>query len=216
MSIDLSNYNDVAERIRIFRERFPQGSLQPSNLDEPFTIRTIGDRTFIVYVACAFRTPDDTRPGVGCAWEPFPGTSPFVRNSELMNAETSAWGRAIVAALAADTQKIATKQDVRNRQTEDSNTSSSTTVETPFFEQQQKPSAKGLSKAQKTYVLKIAKNIGERHNMTAEQIVINFCGVTVDELVATAGQQVIQDLTRGMNNPDSVTIDEHTGRVSIR
>ena len=35
-----------------------------------------------------------------------------------MNAETSAWGRAIVAALAADTQKIASAQEVRNRQAE--------------------------------------------------------------------------------------------------
>jgi hypothetical protein len=211
MSIDLSNYVDVAERIRIFRERHPEGSLQPANIQEPFTIQTIGDRTFIVYVACAYRTPDDTRPGVGCAWEPFPGQTQFVRNSELMNAETGAWGRAIVAALAADTQKIATKQDVQNRQAENTGEP----VNKPFFEQGQQPSAKGLSKAQKTYVLKIANTIGERHQMSAEQIVVNLCGVSLDDLVATAGQQLIQDLTRGLNNPDSVTVDEQTGRVSI-
>ena len=35
-----------------------------------------------------------------------------------MNAETSAWGRAIIAVLAADTQKIASAEEVRNRQSE--------------------------------------------------------------------------------------------------
>lgn len=39
-----------------------------------------------------------------------------------MNAETSAWGRAIVAALAADTQKVASAQEVRNRQADSANT----------------------------------------------------------------------------------------------
>ena len=208
MSIDLSKYVDVAERIRIFRERYPEGSLQPANLDQPFSVMTIGERTFIVYVACAYRTPEDTRPGIGCAWETFPGTSPFVKNSELMNAETSAWGRAIVATLAADTQKIATVQDVQNRQTEQAST--------PFFEQPQQPSLKGLSKAQKAYVLKMAKTIGERIGLSADEMIINFCGVRIDELVADAGPQIIVDLTRAMKNPDCVMVDEQTGRVTIQ
>lgn len=112
---DLSNYVEVAERIREFRREFPEGSLQPVQPTEPYKIETIGERHFIVYTAAAFRTPEDPTPGIGTAWEPFPGKTSFTKDSELMNAETSAWGRAIVAALAADTQRIASAEEVRNR-----------------------------------------------------------------------------------------------------
>jgi len=117
MSYDdrLADYVDVAERIRIFREQYPTGTLQPVNLAEPFSITIIGERTFITYTAAAYRTPDDPRPGIGVAWEPFPGRTPYTKDSEAMVAETSAWGRAIVAALAADTKRIASLDEVNAR-----------------------------------------------------------------------------------------------------
>lgn len=116
MSFDIGNYNDVQSRLVEFRTAHPEGSLQPANEDEPFRVVTIGDDTFIVVVAAAYRTADDTKPGIGMAWERFPGKTPYTRDSELQNAETSAWGRAIVAALAADTRKgIASANEVRNR-----------------------------------------------------------------------------------------------------
>lgn len=116
MSFDLSGYVDVAERIRIFKEKYPNGSLQPANIEKPYDVVAVGERLFVVYVAAAYRQPDDQRPGIGVAWECFPGRTTFTKDSELMNAETSAWGRAIIAALAADTQKIASADEVRNRQ----------------------------------------------------------------------------------------------------
>lgn len=109
-------YNEVADRVKEFRAKHPEGSLQPANLDKPYEVLTIGDKTFIVYAAAAYRTPDDPRPGIGLAYEPFPGPTNFTRDSELQNAETSAWGRAIVAVLAADAKKIASADEVRNRQ----------------------------------------------------------------------------------------------------
>lgn len=114
-----SDYNDVAARIAEFRAKYPEGSLQPANLAQPFTVMTIGGKERIVVVAAAYRTPDDPRPGIGMAYEEVPGRTPYTRDSELQNAETSAWGRAIVAALAADTKKgIASAEEVRNRQAE--------------------------------------------------------------------------------------------------
>ena len=114
----LGDYVDVAERIKLFREKHPDGSLQPVDPSKPYDIVTIGDKTFIVYISAAYRTPEDTRPGIGSAWEPFPGKTPYTKDSELMNAESSSWGRAILAALAADSKKIATREEVRNRQAE--------------------------------------------------------------------------------------------------
>lgn len=116
----LGDYVEVNERIVEFRERYPDGSLQPANVEVPFEmVKPSGPEgpTFLVYVAAAYRTPDDPRPGIGAAWEPFPGRTPYTKDSELQNAETSAWGRAIIAALAADAKRgIASATEVRNRE----------------------------------------------------------------------------------------------------
>ena len=112
--IDLGSYNTVADRMREFFERYPDGCLRPN---APWRVEQIGERAFVVFEAAAYRTADDPNPGVGTAWEPFPGRTPYTRDSELMNAETSAWGRAILAVGAADTRKgIASAEEVRNRQ----------------------------------------------------------------------------------------------------
>lgn len=123
------DYVDVAERITEFRAKHPEGTLGPLDPAKPFeVIRMLEgvtkdgkstEQTFIVVVAAAYRTPDDPRPGVGMAWEVFPGRTPYTLGSELMNAETSAWGRAIIAVGAADAKRgIASAQEVRNRQAE--------------------------------------------------------------------------------------------------
>lgn len=123
----LDDYVDVAERIAEFYDRYPDGSLQPADPAEPWSMTSVqgfdktGDmvqQTFIVYVAAAYRTPDDARPGIGVAWEIFPGRTPYTRGSEVMNAETSAWGRAIAALGIATKKGIASRQEVANRRSE--------------------------------------------------------------------------------------------------
>lgn len=111
MAFDMSDYVDVAERLRLFKEKYPEGSLQ--QLDIKFI--DFAGKSWVVYTAAAYRSPEDIRPGHGTAWEPVPGTSSFKRDSEVMNAETSAWGRAVLAVLAADSKRIASKDEVQNR-----------------------------------------------------------------------------------------------------
>ena len=108
-------YVDVAERIVQFRERFPEGTLKQLSLE---FIRDFGGKDWVVYTAAALRTPTDPEPGVGTAWEPVPGPTNFTRDSEVQNAETAAWGRAMVAALAVDTKTIASKQEIQARTSE--------------------------------------------------------------------------------------------------
>ena len=87
MSFDLSNYVDVKTRIKMFYERYPDGSLQ-------FEFKgTLGDN--IWGVAYAYRNPEDPRPSTGTASELAKGKTAFTAGSELMNLETSAIGRAI-------------------------------------------------------------------------------------------------------------------------
>jgi hypothetical protein len=108
---NMADYVDVAERIREFYERFPEGRLCAGSRPE---VVDIGGKPFVWYHARAYRTPDDPVPGDGYAAEPVPGPTQFTRDSELMNAETAAWGRAIVA-LGFATKKIASQQEVRAR-----------------------------------------------------------------------------------------------------
>lgn len=110
------SYKDVPARIADLKAKHPEGCLRPVNPDELYRIECIDGRYFIVYAAAAYRSPDDTMPGIGVAWEPFPGGTPYTKDSELQNAETSAWGRAIVAVLASESKAVASAEDVRNRQ----------------------------------------------------------------------------------------------------
>lgn len=109
------DYNEVQDRIVEFREKYPDGSLQS---DPPEWVRDgKGDLVGVTLRALAFRTPDDARPGHGTAYEVFPGKTPYTKGSEVMNAETSAWGRALIAVGAADAKKgIASANEVRNAQ----------------------------------------------------------------------------------------------------
>ena len=102
-------YVEVSERIQEWRAAYPDGSLQAEIVE-------LRDDLVIVK-AYAYRTPDDQRPGTGLASEPIPGKTNFTRDSELMNCETSAWGRALIAVGAADANSgIASANEVRNRQ----------------------------------------------------------------------------------------------------
>lgn len=183
MAVDLSNYVDVPQRIKEFREKYPEGSLQAADPANPFQIvqipcrwcrRCKGSRqvqnragdyincsrcggsglrdeeepnidVFIVYTAAAYRTPDDPRPGIGIAWEPVPGKTPYTADSEMMNAETSAWGRAIIAVGAADSSKIASREEVRNRTSESG----------PLGQLIQLLSGSGWTKAEQKHILEI-------------------------------------------------------------
>lgn len=114
MAFDLGDYKDVATRRKEFRELHPSGSLRCKD----WRLVEINGQTFVAYTAQAYRSPDDDCPGEGTAWEQVPGATPYTRGSELQNAETSAWGRAINATLALDEKNLASREEVRNRRAE--------------------------------------------------------------------------------------------------
>jgi hypothetical protein len=119
MTVDLSDYQEVPERINAFFEQYPSGSLQTVSVeyrDLPAAHKNGEPCLHVIYHAAAYRAPEDERPGHGMASEPLPGLTPYTKGSELMNAETSAWGRALVA-LGFVAKKVASQEEVRNRQT---------------------------------------------------------------------------------------------------
>jgi hypothetical protein len=105
-----ADYVTVAERIGAFHEKYPEGSIQSEVL-------TLNDHEVLVKAA-AYRTADDPRPGIGHSWLGIPGSTPYTRGSEVENAETSAWGRAL-AALGFEVKKgIASRDEAQNKEGE--------------------------------------------------------------------------------------------------
>lgn len=104
----MADYVPVNERVESFKAAFPEGSLQ-SEIVELTASR-------VTVKALAYRTPDDPRPGIGHSSLEIPGSTPYTRGSEIENAETSAWGRAI-AALGFEVKRgLASAEEVRNKQ----------------------------------------------------------------------------------------------------
>jgi len=108
-------YTEVAERMKIARELWPASIFRPVDPLNPYQIVTVKDLSYVVYSAALYRDPEDLLPAIGTAWEEIPGRTPYTKGSELMNAETSAWGRACIAA-GIPSKKIASFEEVRNRQ----------------------------------------------------------------------------------------------------
>lgn len=129
------DYIEVAERIAQFYDKYPDGSLQG---EWEYTNRD-GEQ-WLAYKAYAYRTPDDPRPGIGHAWEPIPGRTPFTKGSELMNGETSAWGRALAALGIAVRHGIASANEVRAA--EANRTDAPTAVKPPTYPS---PSGRGYT-----------------------------------------------------------------------
>ena len=107
MAFDISNYVTVAERVAMFYEKFPEGSIQ-------FEFMGVmdGDPLKMWGVARAYRSADDMLPGTGTASELIVGKSPYTNGSELQNLETACWGRA-VASLGIGTSKgLSSKEEI--------------------------------------------------------------------------------------------------------
>lgn len=109
---ELGDYIEVKDRIAIFYELYPQGRLVTADVRWP---DPEDDAPRIAVRALAYRSPEDTHPGVGWSWMALPGTTPYTRGSELENTETSAWGRAIAALGILIDRSIVTAQEVENK-----------------------------------------------------------------------------------------------------
>ena len=110
--MNLGDYVDVPTRFRLALDKWPDLRV----VESPAEIVTIGDRTFISVTVKVYRDLLDLLPCVATAWEPFPGTTPYVRNSEMMNCSTSALGRAL--GMMIPFGKMASFEEVQNRQDE--------------------------------------------------------------------------------------------------
>lgn len=108
---NLDNYVSVEERITAFHSAHPEGAIQTE-------ITHLTD-ALVVVKATVFKTPDHPRPTTAHSQINIPGKTPFTRDSEIENAETSAVGRAL-AFMGFDVRRgIASREEVRNKHNEE-------------------------------------------------------------------------------------------------
>jgi hypothetical protein len=138
MSFNLDNYVDVPTRLRMALEKHPNLRIQES---QPI-FREVNDRLYIEIKCTVWRDPDDQIPAMAYCWEPFPGTTPYTRDSEQMNASTSALGRALGMMGFGIDHKMASANEVMARQptvtTKDATYADGGTVPDPFTGEPQK------------------------------------------------------------------------------
>jgi hypothetical protein len=103
----MGDYVDVKQRLLEFYKKYPDGSIQ-------FEFKGIleSNPDMIWGIAYAYRNAEDSRPGIGTASELAIGRTSFTKGSELMNLETSAWGRAIGALGIGLGKSVASRQEV--------------------------------------------------------------------------------------------------------
>lgn len=114
MAIDLHDYVLVKDRVRLFYERYPEGSLSST-----YELATVNGQDTWVVTAIASREPGDPSPGIGLGKIAVPGKTPFTRDSELENAQTKAWGRAIGSLGIGIEAGLATYEEVAGAQDDD-------------------------------------------------------------------------------------------------
>lgn len=104
---DLSNYVEVADRLREWYEKHPTARIVTSVLEHT--------EKRVIVRAEVFRKAEETLPaGAGHSALAIPGTTPYTRGAELENAETSAIGRALVAA-GLPSKKVASADEVLSK-----------------------------------------------------------------------------------------------------
>lgn len=126
---DIDSYTEVKELQAMVKEEWPEYRLRSSyefvTLTQPtWEARYVNRKRTIVYGemeqvpyvivrAEFYRHGQDDNPSSGTSWMRIPGTTGYTTGSELENAETSAWGRALRAA---GYGSGATREEVQNKQ----------------------------------------------------------------------------------------------------
>lgn len=91
MSFNLGNYTTVNDRLLELFAKYPDARIQNSR---PEVVQFDGREWWLV-TSTIWRTADDPLPVIASAAEP-KGATPYTQDSEMMNAETSSIGRAIL------------------------------------------------------------------------------------------------------------------------
>jgi hypothetical protein len=113
MAFNIDNYVDVPTRLTEALKRYPNLRIQETDAQ----VVTMPDGScFYRCTVTVYRDVDDALPAIATAAEPYPGKTPYTKNSEFMVGMTSALGRALGYMGFGVNKSIASKNEVLARQ----------------------------------------------------------------------------------------------------
>jgi hypothetical protein len=118
MAFNIDNYVDVPTRLTEALKKYPNLRIQETDAQ----VVTMPDGScFYRCTVTVYRDVDDALPAIATAAEPYPGKTPYTKNSEFMVGMTSALGRALGYMGFGVNKSIASKNEVLARQEDDGN-----------------------------------------------------------------------------------------------
>ena len=113
MAFNIDNYVDVPTRLAEALKRYPDLRIQETSAE----VVTMPDgSTFYRCTVTVWRDDTDPLPSIATAAEPYPGKTPYTKNSEFMVGMTSALGRALGYMGFGINKSIASKNEIEARQ----------------------------------------------------------------------------------------------------
>jgi hypothetical protein len=116
MAFNIDNYVDVPTRLKEALIKHPNLRIQETAAE----VVTMPDgSTFYRCTVTVWRDEADPIPAIATAAEPYPGKTPYTKNSEFMVGMTSALGRALGYMGFGISKSIASRNEIQARQTTD-------------------------------------------------------------------------------------------------
>lgn len=191
MAFNIDNYVDVPTRLKEALTKYPDLRIQETAAE----VVTMPDgSTFYRCTVTVWRDQTDQIPAIATAAEPYPGKTPYTKNSEFMVGMTSALGRALGYMGFGIAKSIASKNEIQARQTSDKPDAQIA----PIRRETANNHPKQASQKQVYFIKSLAKGAGfdeaALHDYIA--VTLNSDAVTLETLNPEQATQVIDAMKK--------------------
>lgn len=189
MAFNIDNYVDVPTRLKEALLKHPNLRIQETAAE----VVTMPDgSTFYRCTVTVWRDETDPIPAIATAAEPYPGKTPYTKNSEFMVGMTSALGRALGYMGFGISKSIASRNEIEARQTG----KSADAQIAPIRRETATNHPKGASQKQVYFIKSLAKGAGFDEAALHDYIAatLNSDAVTLETLSPEQATQMIDAL----------------------
>jgi hypothetical protein len=189
MAFNIDNYVDVPTRLAEALKRYPDLRIQETAAE----VVTMPDgSTFYRCTITVWRDAADLIPSIATAAEPYPGKTPYTKNSEFMVGMTSALGRALGYMGFGISKSIASRNEIEARQ----DFKKPDAQIAPIRREQATSHPKGASQKQVYFIKSLAKGAGFDESALHDYIAatLNSDAVTLETLSPEQATQMIDAL----------------------
>lgn len=189
MGFSLDNYVDVATRLRLAFEKYPDLRIQETARE---VIEMPDKSCFIRCTVTVWRDANDPIPAIATAAELYPGRTPYTKNSENEVGFTSALGRALGYMGFAISNAIASRDEVQaaqsRQQTHLAPVKPLHDIEVPFPEVQHQP-------APSTKQLGLMRALANGQGISGDKLK-EYCSNVLKRQINTTGDLTKSDISK--------------------